>query len=84
MSIINFNKAEKNLIIEKIQSYFNLEMDVEMGQFDADFLLDFFANEIGVYFYNQGLRDAQVVVKNRLENLTEAIEEIERITEFQK
>ena len=54
MSEIEFTREEKDVICRKIQLYFQEELDQEIGQFDAGFLLDFFAEEIGSYFYNRG------------------------------
>jgi uncharacterized protein (DUF2164 family) len=82
MSNIEFSKAEKDIIIRKIQVYFNAELDQDIGQFDAEFLLDFFAQEIGSYFYNRGLRDAQAVVESKLADITDALFEIEKPTQF--
>ena len=82
MSEIEFFKEEKKIIVQKIQLYFNEKLDREIEQFDAEFLLDFFSNEIGVYFYNQGLNDAQVVLSSRMDNIIDAIYEIEKPTEF--
>jgi uncharacterized protein (DUF2164 family) len=62
----------------------NEELDQEVGQFDAGFLLDFFAEEIGAYFYNRGLYDAQGILASRMENIAEAIFEIEKPTQFLK
>lgn len=84
MAKIEFSKEEKATLISKIQDYFNDELNEEIGQFDADFLLDFFSKEVGVYFYNQGLRDAQVILNDKLESISEAIDEIEAPTEFIK
>ena len=84
MSEINFSKEEKEIITKKIQLYFSEELDREIGQFDAQFLLDFFSEEIGSYFYNRGLYDAQSILENRMESISEAIYEIEKITEFRK
>ncbi len=84
MQNITFSKEEKNTIIQMIRHYFEEELDQEIGQFDAEFLLDFFSEKIGVYFYNQGLQDAQVVVKSRLESIADAIYEIEKPTDFSR
>ena len=84
MANIEFSKAEKEILIDKIQNYFQNELDQELGQFDADFLLDFFSKEIGAFFYNQGLRDAQSALESRLETISEAIYEIEKPTPFVK
>jgi uncharacterized protein (DUF2164 family) len=82
MSEIEFSKAEKDLIVQKIQAYLMDELDVEIGQFDAEFLLDFFSKEVGAYYYNQGLQDARAVINNKLEDIDEAIYEIEKPTRF--
>jgi len=82
MSEIEFSKDEKEIIGKKIQLYFSEELDQDIGQFDASFLLDFIAEEIGPYFYNRGLYDAQVVLEERVETIKDAIYEIEKPTLF--
>lgn len=82
MSKIEFSKTEKETIVRKIQLYFKEELEQDIGQFDAEFLLDFFSEEVGPYYYNRGLYDARTILENRLEDITEAIYEIEKPTEF--
>ena len=82
MSEIKFTKEEIEIITKKIQLYFSEELDSEIGQFDAQFFLDFISEEIGPYFYNRGLYDAQAILENRMESISEAIYDIEKITEF--
>ena len=84
MSEIVFTSEERDIICRKIQLYLHEELDQEVGQFDAVFLLDFFAEEIGAYFYNRGLYDAQGILASRMENIAEAIYEIEKPTQFLK
>lgn len=80
MSKIEFTKEEKDSLLEKIQSYFKDELDQEIGQFSAEFLLDFISKEIGGYYYNRGLYDAQVIFESKFEELKDAIYEIEEVT----
>ena len=82
MSKIEFSPVEKEVLITKIQAYFNDELNQDLEQFDAEFLLDFFTTKVGSYFYNKGLSDAQSVLEERLESVKEAIYEIEQPTEF--
>lgn len=82
MAEITFIRDERDIICRKIQLYMREELEQEVGQFDAGFLLDFFAEEIGPYFYNRGLYDAQAILESRLENIAEAIYEIEKPTQF--
>ena len=81
MSSISFSLTQQSFLKEKLQQYFSDELDQELGEFDAEFLLDFISNNIGSYYYNQGLRDAQAVLLGKLDHITEAIEEIELATE---
>jgi uncharacterized protein (DUF2164 family) len=84
MAEIEFSKDEKALITRKIQMYFTEELKQEIGRFDAEFLLDFFAVEVGAYFYNRGLYDAQAILSKRVDDLTDAIFELEKPTEFKR
>ncbi len=82
MSKIEFSKEEKDHIIHKGQLYFSEELDQKIGQFDAEFLLDFFSEEVGAYFYNRGLFDAQTILESKIDGITEAFTEIEKPTDF--
>ena len=84
MADIEFSKQEKDVLVGKIKLYFREELNQDIGSFDAEFLLDFFAEEVGAYFYNRGLYDARAVLETRLESIDEAIYEIEKPTEFSR
>lgn len=80
MAQIRFNEDEK----ARIQLYFDQELRQELGRFDAEFLLDFFAGEIGAFFYNRGLSDAQAVLAAKVDELGEAIYQLEKPTELRR
>ncbi len=82
MALIEFSKEERASVVLQIQRYFRDEMDQDMGQFDAEFLLDFFSEKVGAYYYNRGLYDARAVLNGKLEDIAESISEIEKPTEF--
>jgi uncharacterized protein (DUF2164 family) len=84
MSNITFSKDEKALIVRKIQLYFTEELKHQIGQFDAEFLLDFIGEELGPYFYNRGLYDAQAAINAKLEDVQDAIYQLEQPTDFKK
>ena len=73
MSEIKFSKEEKESLIPKIKMYLDEELDMEVGNFDAEFLLDFFSQEIGPYFYNRGIRDSLTMLDARMEEVKESI-----------
>jgi uncharacterized protein (DUF2164 family) len=81
---IVFGDGEKAVLVGKIQRYFDQELKQEIGRFDAEFLLDFFTDQVGAYFYNRGLYDAQALLSAKLDDLGEAIYQLERPTEFKR
>jgi len=82
--MVEFSKDEKEILVKKIKLYFHEELDQEMKQFDAQFLLDFFSEEIGPYFYNRGVYDAQAILESKLDSITDGFYEIEKPTEFKR
>ncbi len=79
---IQFTQEEKDVLVHKLKRYLDQELDFDIGQFDTEFLLEFFNKEIGVYHYNRGLKDAQDVFKSKVESVTDAIYELEIPTQF--
>jgi uncharacterized protein (DUF2164 family) len=79
MSEIKFSSAQKESLIEKLQQYFSTELDQELAQFDADFLLDFFTNEMGNHFYNQGIYDAQKLLSEKLDDISDEMYQLEKL-----
>ena len=83
MADIAFTKEEKSILVDKLKIYFEEELGQDIGQFDCEFLLDFISTEIGAYYYNRGLSDAQSIVLGKMEDLTDAFYELEQPTSFQ-
>ncbi|AMH18906.1 hypothetical protein M988_1627 [Hafnia paralvei ATCC 29927] len=73
MSEITFSRDQTAHMVDKLQKYLQRELDVEIGDFDAEFLLDFFAKELGAHFYNQGMADALRVVEEKTESLVDTL-----------
>lgn len=76
--MMQFSKQEREALCETLKSYMAEELDCELGQFEADFLLDFISNNLGAYFYNRGLYDAQTVLSGRIDELNDAILALEK------
>ncbi|WLR42412.1 DUF2164 domain-containing protein [Bacillus carboniphilus] len=75
---MKFPKEKKDLIIEKIQHYFYTERSEEIGLLAAENFLDFALKELGPFFYNGAIKDAQQVVEQKLTNLDEDLHSLER------
>lgn len=78
MTEIKFDKEEKARMVAKLQMYFNDELDHQLGQFDAEFFLDFLGEDIGSYFYNRGVFDAQAVLSQKIDDVSDAIYQLEK------
>ncbi|MEP6391710.1 MAG: DUF2164 domain-containing protein [Halioglobus sp.] len=84
MATLEFTPEEKSQIVHKVKKYFEDELNQSIGTFEAEFMIDFFGEQVGAYFYNQGLSDAQAVVVQKVDEIGDSIYELERLTEFSK
>lgn len=78
MAAIRFSEEQREAMQAKLRDYLEQELDLEIGSFEAEFLLDFIGKEIGAYYYNQGLHDAHTAMAAKLDELAEVIYEIEQ------
>lgn len=70
--------AQLQALAPQLQQYAQDQFGIELGQFDAQFLLDFVADKIGRDIYNKALDDAQLALAARMESLQAAIWELEK------
>ena len=84
MSEIKFNQDEKATLVQKIKLYFSEELDQQIGQFDAEFLIDFISEEMGAYYYNRGVQDAQQALSRKIDEISDALYDLEKPVEFRK
>lgn len=80
MTEFKLSKDDSDRVVSKVKAYFKEELDTEIGAFDAEFLIDFFAKELGPYLYNRGLSDAQTLFNERAEELSYLLQEQEMPT----
>ena len=78
MTPIKFSREEIAAITGKLRPYFRDELDLDLRDLPAELLIDFLAREIGPFFYNRALYDAQAVVAKKAEDIAEAIAGLER------
>ena len=79
MAIIDFSSEEKEELSSSLQSYFEEEVGYELGRFEAEHLVEFISTTIGKRFYNRGVLDAQALLEKRMESITEALVELEKL-----
>lgn len=80
MSDIKLTQDETDQVVSKIKKYFAEEFDQDIGGFEAEFLIDFFAKEIGPHFYNRGLSDAHSLFTEKADEIGYLVQELEKPT----
>jgi uncharacterized protein (DUF2164 family) len=78
--MLEFTPEERTALNTRVQEYLSNELGVELGRFDVEFLVDFFTKEIGAFYYNRGLYDAQAALEKRLDDVRESILSLEKPT----
>lgn len=78
---LKFAPRDKADLVPKLTDYLSKELDMEVGQFDAEFLLDFFVKEVGAVLYNQGLQDAHAALAKHIDDFGEVIYALEQDVE---
>lgn len=84
MDKITFTKEEKDLMVRKVQLYFREELNQEIGGFDAEFLIDFFSAEMGAFFYNRGLYDAEAAIHGKVAEISDLLLQLEKPVSIRK
>lgn len=80
MKPIKFSREETKAIVGEIQDYFRDELDQQIGPIPSEMLMMFFVEKMGAYFYNRGIYDAQALVRERMDNLTDDLFGLEQPT----
>ncbi|QJE98731.1 DUF2164 domain-containing protein [Luteolibacter luteus] len=66
---VHLSNAETKEILQSIERFFSQELEVEIGDLQSGFVLDFFLKEIAPFAYNQGVEDARRFFTEKLEDL---------------
>ena len=80
MEDLKLTSDEKAGLVPKLIAYLADELDVEAGQFDAEFLLDFLVKEAGAVLYNRGLNDAHAALAKHIDTFADVIYALEQDT----
>jgi len=76
---IKLPRERRTKLIAAIKTHYQEHHEEGIGDLKAGMLLDFFVSELGPAVYNQAIRDAQVFLQQRIEDLdVEYFEEEDR------
>ena len=76
--MIKLERAQKEALATAIQDYMQDELEVEIGQFDSEFLIDFITEKLAPIYYNKGIEDAKAVIERRMLEMSDELYEIEQ------
>ncbi|MHA2714431.1 DUF2164 domain-containing protein [Vibrio owensii] len=76
--MIKLERAQKEVLATAIQDYMQDELEVEIGQFDSEFLINFITEKLAPIYYNKGIEDAKTVIERRMLEMTDELYEIEQ------
>ncbi|MDF2154817.1 DUF2164 domain-containing protein [Vibrio sp. CAU 1672] len=76
--MIKLERTQKEQIATAIKDYMQDELNVEIGQFDSEFLIDFITEKLGPIYFNLGIAEAKKVIERRVYEMSDALYEIEQ------
>lgn len=71
MSELKLDKDSRTRLAGQIRRYLDDELEIEIGNMDAEALIDYLSTRLGASFYNLGLKDGQALVSRRMDDLVE-------------
>ena len=67
---IELGKEEAKEVVASLQRYFREELEQELGEMRARFLLEYILKEIAPLAYNRGVKDAEEFLRAKMEDLS--------------
>ena len=81
--MINISRRNKDKIVQDLQEWFQENLEQEIGSLDAEFLTDFFTENVGGLYYNQALTDVHTLIYEKTESLADNIYDLTKDTAFE-
>jgi uncharacterized protein (DUF2164 family) len=67
---IELTKPQTEEVVASLRKYFREELEHEIPEMRAKFLLEFILKEIAPFAYNQGVNDAEAFFREKVEDLS--------------
>jgi len=79
MAELELSKEDRERLTPLVQDYARDELDQDIGNMEAGFLLDRLIGPLGTVFYNKGLRDAAALFARRADDMADELYAMERV-----
>lgn len=66
---LTLSKEQKTAAAIKIKEYAEENLEIDIGNLQAEIFLDFITENIGIVYYNKGIADAIVFMTEKTEEL---------------
>jgi uncharacterized protein (DUF2164 family) len=78
MTDMKLDTDSRARLAEQIKRFLDRELDVEIGNMDAERLIDFLLPSLGARFYNLGLKEAQTLIARKADDINDEIYALEK------
>ncbi|PNK61076.1 DUF2164 family protein [Psychrobacter sp. FDAARGOS_221] len=69
--LLQLNSDEEEVLLNELRTYMSVELDIDIGNLPAQFLLDFMVDLIGPKIYDQAIKDAEPWLFDRFNGILE-------------
>ena len=69
--LLQLDKEQEEILLDELRAYMSDELDMDIGNLPAKFLLDFMVQLIGPKIYDQALSDAEPWLYERFTGILE-------------
>ncbi len=73
MPNLKLDKDTRARVNQQIRQYLSDELDTDIGNMEADFLIDFLTSSLGASFYNLGLKDTQALITRKMDDINDEL-----------
>ncbi|ASP33426.1 DUF2164 domain-containing protein [Labrenzia sp. VG12] len=78
MTELKLEKDVRTRLAQQIKRYLDEDLDIDIGNMDAELLMDFLTPTLGAHFYNLGLKDAQALFARKADDINDELYALER------
>jgi len=69
---------ERDEAANRIRDWLRIEQDLDLGRLPSEMLVEFIEEKVGRLYYNRGLRDAETLIRAKVEDTADALYGMER------
>ena len=69
--LLQLDKEQEEVLLDELRAYMSDELDIDIGNLPAKFLLDFIVELIGPKIYDQAISDAEPWLYDRFTGILE-------------